>query len=112
MINNKGVLKMLSQQQMVSDIKDLSLISLKDLKDLIESGLNLNEQDCEGNTYLHHYIKKGNSEMVKVLCQAGADISLKNIYGKAPVDMAWEHVGLPLPYLSMLGVMLRSDKNE
>lgn len=99
---------MLSQQQMVSDMKDLSLISLGDLKDLIDSGLNVNEQDSEGNTYLHHYISKGDSVMVDLLCQAGADASIKNIYGKAPVDAAWEYVGIPLPHLNMLNVILRA----
>ena len=103
---------MLSEQQMVSDIKDLSLTSLKDLKDLIEAGLNVNEQDCEGNTYLHHYIKKGDSVMVRLLCEAGADVGLKNMYGKAPADVAWEYVGIPLPHLDMLGVILRSIGDE
>ena len=49
----QGVKVMLSTKQMTSDVKDLSLMSLKDLKDLIDSGLNINEQDEEGNTYLH-----------------------------------------------------------
>ncbi len=99
---------MLTTQQMVSDVRDLSFMPLKDLKDLIDSGLNINEQDEEGNTYLHHYIKKGDSVMAKLLCEAGADIDLKNMYGKSPIDVAWEFEGIPLPHLDMLGVMLRS----
>ncbi len=98
---------MLSTQQMISDMKDLSMINLKDLKDLIKSGLNINEQDSEGNTYLHHYIKSRNPEMVKILCMAGANVNIKNVYGKSPIDMAWEYEGIPLPYLNMLCVILR-----
>ena len=103
---------MLSNKQMICDIKDLGKIRLSELKDLIDSGLNINEQDEEGNTYLHYCIKSGNSEMVKILCQSGANIELKNIYGKSPVDISWEYEKIPLPYLSMLGLVLRSSGNE
>jgi ankyrin repeat protein len=84
---------MLTNQQMASDIRDLSLISLKNIEDLIGLGFNINEQDFEGNTYLHHCIKSCNIKLIEILCKSGANVFAKNIYKKMPIDAAWEHPG-------------------
>lgn len=82
--------------------KNGDLITLKELKKLIASGENINEQDEEGNTYLHYCAMSNISGIVEVLCRAGADIHLKNKQGKAPVDIAWEN--------DMLAVILKSSR--
>lgn len=97
---------MLTNQQMTSDIRDLALISLKNLEDLVKSGFNLNEQDLEGNTYLHHCIKSCDVKLIELLCKAGANIFVKNIYRKRPIDTAWECPGEE----DVLGVILSNSE--
>ena len=81
---------MLTRNQMTRDIRDLASMSLKSIEDLIEAGFNINEQDLEGNTYLHHCIKSCDIKLIETLCKAGANIYVKNIYRKMPIDSAWE----------------------
>jgi ankyrin repeat protein len=81
---------MLTNQQMANDIRDLASMSLRNLEDLIDAGFNINEQDFEGNTYLHYCIKLCNVKLIETLCKAGANIYVENIYRKMPIDVAWE----------------------
>lgn len=66
------------------------------------SGIGLNDKDENGYTYLHFCIKEGFGDLVKLLCQSGADIYVKNNEGKRPVDIAWENKDGS----DMLGVIL------
>jgi hypothetical protein len=56
-----------------------------------KTGIGMNERDENGDTYLHYCVKQGFSNLVKILCKAGANIYLKNNEGKCPVDIAWEN---------------------
>jgi hypothetical protein len=57
------------------------------------SGIGLNDRDENGDTYLHYCVKQGHRELVKILCQSGANIYAKNTQGLRPIDTAWEDKG-------------------
>lgn len=54
----------------------------------VESSLHLNEVDNNECTPLWLAARTGNLSMVKLLVDAGADVSLKNIDGMTPLDVA------------------------
>lgn len=56
-------------------------ITLKPLKYLIENGANINAQDINGNTPLFIAYAVNNPEAVKLLLNAGADITIRNNNG-------------------------------
>lgn len=42
-----------------------------------------------GNTPIHNAVRKGHTKVVKVLLENGADLSIKNVKGKTPIDLAY-----------------------
>lgn len=64
------------------------------IKTLIEKGANVNQMDNKGNTPLWYsltlYRQICDLEIVKMLLFHGATPSLKNIYGRSPLDFAKE----------------------
>jgi ankyrin repeat protein len=53
-----------------------------------ELHVDVNAQDHEGNTALHHAAARGDNEMILYLVKHGADVKLVNREGKTTVDMA------------------------
>ena len=49
---------------------------------LLQHGVNVNQQDCDGNTCLHFVCTEGNIELVLLLAAAGADLTIKNKLGE------------------------------
>ena len=59
------------------------------VKKLIQAGGEVNEQDEEdGSTPLHDASENGHVEVITALLAAGADKTIKNVYGKTPHDEA------------------------
>jgi ankyrin repeat protein len=58
------------------------------IKDLIETGSDINTKDRNGNTLLIQAIKLGNIDMVKFLISKGADINIEGLYGFSPLTYA------------------------
>jgi len=58
---------------------------------LIVNGAQVNAQDVNGLTPLHHAAKSGNEAMVQQLIVAGADTSIKSFKGVTAADMAREN---------------------
>lgn len=55
---------------------------------LIDRGADLNRQDHEGNTFLHNAADIGTPAMMKIVIEAGADLSICNYYGHSIQDRA------------------------
>ena len=51
----------------------------------------VNAQDINGDTALHRAAEAGHLEVVRVLLEFGADLSIKNNKGETPLDMAREN---------------------
>lgn len=61
------------------------------VKYLIEKkGANINCTDVNGYTPLMHAVIGGQLQIIKYLIEAGADIDIKNIYGKTVLDIMKE----------------------
>ena len=56
------------------------------MNDLISRGANINYQDENGQTPLHHAVIEKDNDMVKWLVDKKANPKLKDVYGKAPID--------------------------
>jgi len=57
---------------------------------LLECGINVNQQDYIGNTALYYAIDLKNFNYVKLLMDNHADINIRNIEGKSPLNYAHE----------------------
>jgi ankyrin repeat protein len=58
------------------------------IETFIKSGVNIDEQDNEGNTPLLVAVEKNDLETVQLLVNNGADINLKNKEGSTPLSIA------------------------
>jgi ankyrin repeat protein len=56
----------------------------------ITAKTDLNKKNTAGWTALHLAVMKGDLEIVKALCEAGADITIKGNNDKTPFDLARE----------------------
>ena len=86
-----------------------SIGNLVEIKNLLTRGINVNDQDAEGNTALHYAAQSSNSEKDKImlfLLQNGADITIKNTRGITPLD------GLDPQTLAELLDTVKMDTNE
>ncbi len=61
---------------------------MKRLKELLDSGINVNIQDEVGATALTWASYCGDIEMVRELIQAGADMNIKDTKGKTALNYA------------------------
>ncbi|MCB1119615.1 MAG: ankyrin repeat domain-containing protein, partial [Chlamydiia bacterium] len=50
-----------------------------------------NAKDASGNTPLHRAVAKTNDKAVKILCQAGADLTARNKWGQTPLDLSYTY---------------------
>lgn len=55
---------------------------------LIKNGAKVNVADHDGKTPLMNATLNGHTDLVKELVENGADINVKNKYGKCSIDMA------------------------
>ncbi len=63
-----------------------------------ETGADVNAQDHEGNTALHHAAARGDNEMIQYLVSKGADVTKVNREGQTVADMANGPVQRTQPY--------------
>lgn len=71
----------------------LSACDKRKVEVLIESGANVNQQDENGNTLLHHFFTLLTPELVKFLLAApNINPSIKNNLGHTPIDVAQERI--------------------
>jgi len=59
-----------------------------DVSTVLSAGPDLEITDEEGNTALHYAVKKGSKKIIRLLVEAGADISAENAQGQKPEDVA------------------------
>jgi ankyrin repeat protein len=62
-----------------------------ELKEAIQTGRNINEQDRFGATPLHSAIAYKNREAIHVLLDHGADVTIQDNDGSTPLHYAIEH---------------------
>jgi len=60
------------------------------VKELLEHGININQQDDLGNTALHYAIETKNLNLTHALLSDCADVNIKNNEGKSSLDLANE----------------------
>lgn len=51
--------------------------------------VDLNSQDCDGNSALHHASQAGYDSIIEVLLEYKAKVTIKNNLGKIPLDYAY-----------------------
>lgn len=62
---------------------------MKGVATLLELGADPNPQDEEGNTPMHRLAQRGTGrEFARLLLEHGADLSIKNVKGETPLDLA------------------------
>ena len=54
----------------------------------MQVGGNVDHSDFSGNTPLHVAANLGNAQLINLLVTGGADRTLKNLGGQAPLDLA------------------------
>lgn len=60
-------------------------------------------------------MRKGHTKVVKVLIENGADMSIKNLRGKTPIDLAYgnyENGFILLSHINLLITFVFLDKNK
>ena len=78
-----------STSQTVNLITAASEGNAKEVRTLLEFGsMDLNQGDYDHRTALHLAANEGHLEVVKLLCEAGADINVKDRWGDRPLDDA------------------------
>lgn len=78
-----------STSQTVNLITAASEGNVDEVKTLLEYGsLDLNQGDYDHRTALHLAANEGHLEVVKLLCEAGADVNVKDRWGEEPMDDA------------------------
>lgn len=81
--------------------RGIRLIGVEKLKSYIDNGFNINAKDPEGNTELHRAADDNLFNKVKLLCEAGADVNIKNNKGLRPIDI----VSLKKEYFIPCGII-------
>ena len=80
---------MASQSTKIQDADLKNVVESNDtltLKTLIQTGININAQDKDGNTLLHHAISSDSDvEILRELSMAGANVSIENNAGTTPL---------------------------
>ena len=78
-----------STSQTVNLITAASEGNVEEVNVLLEFGsMDLNQGDYDHRTALHLAANEGHLEVVKLLCEAGADVNVKDRWGDRPVDDA------------------------
>jgi len=62
----------------------------KSVDKLLQCGINVNQQDCYGNTALYYAVDIKNINFINSLMLSHADINIKNMEGKSPLNRAHE----------------------
>ena len=57
------------------------------VKTLLDAGADPNREDIDGNNSLCWPVRYGNTDIVKMLLKAGADPTMRNKWGRSPLDM-------------------------
>ena len=56
---------------------------------MLELGADPNPQDKQGNTPMHRLAQRGTGrEFARLLLEHGADLSIRNVKGETPMDLA------------------------
>ena len=71
-----------------AETEDELLNRVKELKDKISSGFDIDHQNKDGDTELHMYVKDNFSPPVRVYCEAGANVNIKDNNGNTPLKTA------------------------
>lgn len=79
------------------------------VRDLIQSGTNVNVKDNKGYTPLHYAAEKDYYKITKILMEKGADITVKNVDGYTPFNMAKKNSSHECIQLLESQVQLDSD---
>ncbi len=58
------------------------------VKQLIDSGTDINKQDGAGFTALHFACQENNIELVELLIERGAELEIRDVYGNTPLIRA------------------------
>lgn len=82
----------LGRESLASPSQDLMLGAksgrLTLMKNALRRGANINYQDDQGYTAIHHAIKLGQRNVVQFLLNAGAKVVLVTVLGASPLDLA------------------------
>ena len=70
----------------------LMIVLLAIVELLVERGLDVNAQDCDGNTPLHLAMSPFQREVAKYLVDSGADPEIKNWKGISPHKMVQQDI--------------------
>ena len=71
-----------------------------------EIGVDVNAQDYEGNTVVHHAASRGDTEMIKYLVSKGATVTTVNRAGQTTIDLANGPVQRVQPFPDTIAYLL------
>lgn len=78
----------LSHSNNDNNVDDAHQAFLTKVENLVVSQADLNEQDADGNTFLHRAVLTGYKDIIKLLLDNGADYSISNNNGDTPFVIA------------------------
>jgi ankyrin repeat protein len=78
--------------------------NLKDVKTLLDKGIDVNAKDKNGMTPLIRALKNENKEMVELLIANGADVKVRDISGHTPL-----HLAALMGYKAVLELLMAKD---
>ena len=92
-MNNKDIIHLFGAEVDIPITKAATEGNIEEVKHLLETGVNINSTNNDGETALMKAAQNGHIEIVKMLIEKGADVNFKDKYGSTALMKTSRHLG-------------------